>query len=151
MFFSPSEPPDELYILGNKFRRIAKGLDTTGHGKSLEPADREYLHEEFEYIGNLIAEIDFESRSYTIEKHPELASEARQVYPFFYQTLHETTTDREIGFSEKIYRLLKAGDGKADLSLEDISKIGEVMLFMSVKCCDECLSKNERYSRASSK
>jgi hypothetical protein len=151
MFFSHSESPDELYILGNKFRRIARALNTIGHGKSLESADREYLHEDFEYICNLIAEIDFESKSYKREKHPELASEARQIYPFLYQALIETQNEMEVGFTEKIYRVLKSKDCKADLSPEYLSRISDVLLFMSVKCCDECLSQNERYSQVSSK
>jgi hypothetical protein len=144
MFFKP-EDSTQIYFLGLKLRKAATALNMTSHGKSLNSIDWDYLKGDFEYIRNLIAEMDFEAKHYKKERHPELGDMVRQLYPLFYQTLIETRTDSEIGFSEKIYRLLTAGDGKSNLSLEDISKIEEVMLFMSEKCCDQFCDENREF------
>jgi hypothetical protein len=108
------------------FNNTSRMLRRLSKGQILSHDEKE----EIAKMGDLFAEIDWESKPYKKTAHKELFTIANELRPLFYKTVLDQKIYFDSGYSERIYLTLKSPDNPS-LSFEELSQVQEIFKSMS--------------------
>jgi hypothetical protein len=117
----------EFFSSSIKLQAVATGLKKLLDGNPLDP----FEIKGFDYMGDLFGELDWESRHYKKEEHPELSAIATELRPFFYKAILVKKINFVPGYSRRIYQNLKSAGEEKSLSYEEIFQVQGIFQFMA--------------------
>jgi len=115
------EDISELFSASCKLQSVADGLQKIIYQQKVGEDETKNL----EWAGNLIGQLDFNSKYYSKE-HPELCVIATKLRPLFYRTLLKLKIPLKTKFSEGIYETLKSYGRKVNLSGEELGQTCQI-------------------------
>ncbi len=94
----------ELFCTSVRLQDAATGLKKIIDGQQISSRDAE----DFEWAGNLLGRMDWNSEHYEKGEHPELSLIATDLRPTFYRTITMYKIPFDAKFSEDFYETLKS-------------------------------------------
>ena len=123
----------ELFSASVRLQSVAIGLNKIIDGQQIEGREQE----NFEWAGNLVGQMDWNSKHYHQREHPELCVMATRLRPRFYDALLRLRIPFDAKFSEGLYDTLKSYGKKVQLGTEKLRQAHQVVQSMATDTLTE--------------